>query len=300
MDTQSNGTPEPGDNEPSIDEINFSILPNALPSQDNEQTTVVDVGLVNDADARVSHTLYLLKTGVNNTNNDNSQPVAAGFYLDNTPSGKADYPTPLVSKDPQQSPGSSSNTASSAQTSPAQKPPAQGNSLQKQRQKSSRWPVRQPIRQLIKRPAERLAQQPWQPLSAKQLSHIALIGLVVGAAGVIGLISKTVLFPTMADPQSELYASSMGYPAQQRRLGEPIEVPATTVTKSQLSDPISAQGESVALQEVGIRPLVSGTVREVYVTEGQSVRQGAPLFQIDPEPFQRQVDLAQLNLQAAE
>ena len=110
----------------------------------------------------------------------------------------------------------------------------------------------------------------------------------MGAAGVIGLISKTVLFPTMADPQSELYASSMGYPAQQRRLGEPIEVPATTVTKSQLSDPISAQGESVALQEVGIRPLVSGTVREVYVTEGQSVRQGAPLFQIDPEPFQRQ------------
>ncbi|MEM6599603.1 MAG: hypothetical protein AAF635_15815, partial [Cyanobacteria bacterium P01_C01_bin.69] len=78
MDTQSNGTPQPGDNEPSIDEINFSILPNALPSQDNEQTTVVDVGLVNDADARVSHTLYLLKTGVNNTNNDNSQPVAAG------------------------------------------------------------------------------------------------------------------------------------------------------------------------------------------------------------------------------
>jgi membrane fusion protein (multidrug efflux system) len=52
-----------------------------------------------------------------------------------------------------------------------------------------------------------------------------------------------------------------------------------------------------------VKPNVSGNIIERYYTEGSVVKQGQPLFQIDPAPFQATLDQAKANLanaQAAE
>ena len=48
---------------------------------------------------------------------------------------------------------------------------------------------------------------------------------------------------------------------------------------------ITVQGKVVE-----ITPNVSGAVTELFVTANTAVRKGAPLFQIDPEQFQHEVD----------
>jgi len=49
---------------------------------------------------------------------------------------------------------------------------------------------------------------------------------------------------------------------------------------------LSAVGQVMPLHSVQIRPQVSGMLKQVFFTEGQYVEAGAPLFQIDPAPFE--------------
>ena len=49
---------------------------------------------------------------------------------------------------------------------------------------------------------------------------------------------------------------------------------------------LSAVGQVISLHSVLIHPQVSGMLKEVYFTEGQSVEAGQKLFLIDPAPFQ--------------
>lgn len=46
-----------------------------------------------------------------------------------------------------------------------------------------------------------------------------------------------------------------------------------------------------------IAPRVSGQITEVYVTNNQEIHKGDLLFQIDPQPYQLEVEKAQLNLE---
>jgi len=48
-----------------------------------------------------------------------------------------------------------------------------------------------------------------------------------------------------------------------------------------------------------VRPNVSGNIIQRYYTEGSAVKQGEPLFQIDPAPFQATLDQAKANLSSA-
>ncbi|MBR0756509.1 HlyD family secretion protein [Bradyrhizobium jicamae] len=55
----------------------------------------------------------------------------------------------------------------------------------------------------------------------------------------------------------------------------------------------------VGAQKVLITPDISGKITKVVVKEGQAVKEGDVLFEIDPEPFQLAVDQAQANLAQA-
>ncbi|WP_017316203.1 efflux RND transporter periplasmic adaptor subunit [Mastigocladopsis repens] len=132
------------------------------------------------------------------------------------------------------------------------------------------------------------------------LSRTALISLVVAPPSVMGVLAITVLLPALKDPESRFYSSDIGYPAMQRSLGKPIKVQTVPVAEKSLEDSVAAPGESVAMQQVDVRFLVSGPVEKVNVVEGQWVRRGQPLLELQKAAFQDQVNTARNNLATAQ
>lgn len=59
---------------------------------------------------------------------------------------------------------------------------------------------------------------------------------------------------------------------------------------------IEAIGNVYSLQTVQVRPQVTGIVTEAYVKQGQYVKKGDPLYQIDPRPYQAALDKAKATL----
>ncbi|NEO88188.1 MAG: biotin/lipoyl-binding protein, partial [Spirulina sp. SIO3F2] len=139
------------------------------------------------------------------------------------------------------------------------------------------------------------------------ISRSILMLLVVAPIGVMAVLTLKVLLPSLNNPESKFYSSSIGYPARQRQAGKPIQVKAVTVSRQNLESNLAAPGESVALQEVDVRPEITGVVTEVLVAEGEQVRQGQPLLRIESSEFEDQVRravnqlaIAQAQLEAVE
>jgi multidrug efflux system membrane fusion protein len=59
---------------------------------------------------------------------------------------------------------------------------------------------------------------------------------------------------------------------------------------------IESIGNVYSLQYIQIRPQVSGIIQEAYVQQGQFVRKGDPLYQIDPRQYQANLEKAQATL----
>src|ERR1700722_989840 len=55
-------------------------------------------------------------------------------------------------------------------------------------------------------------------------------------------------------------------------------------------------GHTVSRELVSVQPQVSGKITQILFTDGADLKKGAPLFTIDPRPFQAQLDAAQANL----
>src|SRR5258708_11830614 len=58
-------------------------------------------------------------------------------------------------------------------------------------------------------------------------------------------------------------------------------------------------GRTVARESVTVTPHVSGRVTEILFTDGANLKKGDPLFNIDPRPFQAQLNSAEANLAQA-
>jgi len=82
------------------------------------------------------------------------------------------------------------------------------------------------------------------------------------------------------------------------RAASPAAVPVTTATVSRTDIPIrlSALGSVTAFNTVTVRPRVDGQLVQVSFREGQFVKQGGQLAQIDPRPFQVQLEQAEGQL----
>lgn len=70
----------------------------------------------------------------------------------------------------------------------------------------------------------------------------------------------------------------------------PVEVSVAEVICKQLGDSDEFTGRLEAVNSVEVRPRVSGYLQSVHFKEGAIVHQGDLLFQIDPRPFQAEVD----------
>ena len=66
----------------------------------------------------------------------------------------------------------------------------------------------------------------------------------------------------------------------------PVSVATATVAPGDIEIRISALGAVKALNTVTVRPRVGGQLMKLYFTEGQAVRAGDPLADIDPRPFE--------------
>jgi membrane fusion protein (multidrug efflux system) len=84
--------------------------------------------------------------------------------------------------------------------------------------------------------------------------------------------------------------SALGNPTEASQPPAPadpvIEVATARIWRGQIVQRISAPGSLMARRESLIGPEVQGRIRAVHVSEGDRVEAGAPLFEIDPEPYE--------------
>ncbi len=84
-----------------------------------------------------------------------------------------------------------------------------------------------------------------------------------------------------------------------RRAASAVKVSISEVVQGDLTSTISAPGTVRPLTEVQISSSISGIVQQLLVKEGQDVKKGEILLQIDPAEFRAQVRRAQAGLDVA-
>jgi multidrug efflux system membrane fusion protein len=85
----------------------------------------------------------------------------------------------------------------------------------------------------------------------------------------------------------------------------PAELPVSPVSRPvqrEVTDRVDFTGRTEAIQSVDIRPRVTGYLVKIPFKEGATVKAGDLLFEIDPRPYQAQLDSAegQVNLYQAQ
>jgi multidrug efflux system membrane fusion protein len=83
---------------------------------------------------------------------------------------------------------------------------------------------------------------------------------------------------------------------------EPPAIPVSQPVERKVQDSVDFTGRTEAVQSVDIRPRVTGYLVKTEFKEGAIVKAGDPLFEIDPRPYQAQLDSAQgqVNLYEAQ
>jgi len=76
----------------------------------------------------------------------------------------------------------------------------------------------------------------------------------------------------------------------------PIPVTVATVTQRNIPVEVRAIGNVEAFSTIGVKALVAGQLTHVSFTEGDYVRKGQPIFEIDPRPFEEAVKQAEATL----
>lgn len=111
------------------------------------------------------------------------------------------------------------------------------------------------------------------------------------------LLAAAVVACNDAAPESE----GPGGPGGGAPPGIPVEV--AVARTDTVVDAIAATGRIEPTQSIELRPELDGRITQIHVREGAMVRQGQPLFQIDPSELRAQVaraeaerDLARQNL----
>jgi multidrug efflux system membrane fusion protein len=88
-------------------------------------------------------------------------------------------------------------------------------------------------------------------------------------------------------------------PHAQAAAGGPPPVTVAQVLVRNVDDSGEFTGRLQAIDTIELRPRVSGYVDSIHFTEGASVKKGQLLFQIDPRPYQAEVDRLNANLAQA-
>jgi membrane fusion protein, multidrug efflux system len=112
------------------------------------------------------------------------------------------------------------------------------------------------------------------------------------------IVTKAILIIGLATLVG-LNAGCSGSSSAQSKAPAPAEVNVAEVICKQIGDSDEFTGRLEAVNAVEVRPRVSGYLQSVRFKEGAIVRQGDLLFQIDPRPFQAEVDRLKGDLSQA-
>jgi RND family efflux transporter MFP subunit len=93
--------------------------------------------------------------------------------------------------------------------------------------------------------------------------------------------------------------SSCKKEAQEQSLRPPVPVTIASVVKKNMPNHKEWIGNIQGTVTSLVKPNISGNIIQRYYTEGSVVKQGEPLFQIDPAPFQADLDKAKADLATA-
>jgi membrane fusion protein, multidrug efflux system len=91
-------------------------------------------------------------------------------------------------------------------------------------------------------------------------------------------------------------------PAPEVAPAEPPVLPVSEPARREITDYVDFTGRTDAVEAVDIRPRVTGYLVQMPFKEGSEVKKGDLLFEIDPRPYQAQLDLArsQVSLNEAQ
>lgn len=84
------------------------------------------------------------------------------------------------------------------------------------------------------------------------------------------------------------------------KMNKVVEVVVTTPVFDEVTDYQDFTGRLDALKTVDLRPRVAGYITEAPFVEGDIVKEGDLLFQIDPRPYEAELKQAEANLKQAE
>jgi HlyD family secretion protein len=135
--------------------------------------------------------------------------------------------------------------------------------------------------------------------SNRLLSRNILAAITLMPLGLIAYLTFSFLIPSLKDPESKIYYSKIGYPALQRAKGEPITVQTIAAEFKQIGVGISAPGETLALDKVDIKSQLRAPVESVYVVEGDQVKKGQALIQLQKDLFENGVLAAEIEVMKA-
>jgi RND family efflux transporter MFP subunit len=98
---------------------------------------------------------------------------------------------------------------------------------------------------------------------------------------------------------SALLAAGCGQNGQEKKI-KPLEVTVTTPILGEVRDYQDFTGRLMAVKSVDVRARVQGYVLDVPFKEGDLVKEGQVLFEIDPSTYKADLNLAKANLKLAE
>jgi RND family efflux transporter MFP subunit len=122
--------------------------------------------------------------------------------------------------------------------------------------------------------------------------NIRLVLALFGAAACVGL--------ALSGCDKFMPAKAGGSPQAQMPPPKPPEVMVSVPTNAEVTDYEDFTGRTMAKPTIDIRPRVTGYLDKIYFKEGADVQQGQPLYDIDPRPYQAEVDREQSNLDQAQ
>lgn len=119
-------------------------------------------------------------------------------------------------------------------------------------------------------------------ISRSSLETLPLAALCAAALGSAALLT------TACQQQKGVHAAGMGMPA--------VAVRTVSATTRDVPLTISAIGNVEAIASVDVKSRIAGQVTRVTFQEGQDVKAGELLFELDPEPFLRQIAELEANV----
>jgi RND family efflux transporter MFP subunit len=111
---------------------------------------------------------------------------------------------------------------------------------------------------------------------------------------------KKIIFLLTSTVFISLCASSCGGNNNEQPQFPPTQVTAYTVKQENASYYIEYPGTVTALNEVELRPEVSGYLTDIYFKDGQYVTKGMKLYAIDQQQYKAAYDAAKANLNKAQ